>query len=945
MRRKAATTPVRTVRWTWALAFLLCLIGPGGRPAHSATPLLVGAVFSTAQSTSQSFLRFYNTGAAAGTVIVTLRDYASGQVLGQWTSPAIAAGAERQFPIGMIESEVGDFVKPSTYSISVQTAMSGYFQHVLYRPADGTLTNLSTCASGIIADPTKLSGVHSSIFSNAFPSSIAVNNTGTVALTPTLGLYDARDGTKLGVATLASVAAGGQAVFTVDAIEAAAGTTPPAGTLHYVVKAEGTLTGFLQHLVNNLQVGVVTDMTAACALDGNAPAAVQSPMRAGAVFSTAQAASQSFLRFYNAGTSAGAVTVTLNNEANGQTLRQWTSPSIPPGSEQQFSIGTIESGPGPTFAKPNYYAIKVQSGITGYFQHVLWRSADGTLTNLSTCGAGATASRTKLSGVHSSLFANSYPSTVVVSNTGASAAAVTLGVYDARDGSKRGTYTTNSIPANGQALLSMATIEAAVGAPTEDMYHYVIKAEGIFTGFLQHLVTNTKAGVVTDMTTACALGVEPPASTLSYAANAASARFGSTCQPGQTATDAFLLVCSSARRYRYALPEDMPAAPLGGYTARPAWYPPLSDIFRTSNPPACPASGRITLTHMIVPIDQLGPSTPQGAMIFDHVTPIDHGYIAIKSLNKPIAERTEADYVPVYAPANGEIIEISSLGSPTSTRIVIAHGCNTYTVIMVLNRLSGVLASYQSELTANGRVNRTIAVLAGQKIGEQRDNPLDFAVNDAAVWLRGYVAPASYTAEAWKPYTADPFPYFSPDLATTLEAVMRRTSPPRWGQIDQDIAGTAAGNWFLDGTVGYSGRTVEQLRTATQAIPGGPVAGKNNPSWSHLAIARYWFLPTQWVFSTGWWRDQNGDPGQWTLEIADGKPEPSDLTPDTGPVVYRLRVVPNYTDASTDFSLFTIGIVAIQVNADETLTIEPVPGVQDPAAFTGFTAAKRIYRR
>ena len=39
------------------------------------------------------------------------------------------------------------------------------------------------------------------------------------------------------------------------------------------------------------------------------------------------------------------------------------------------------------------------------------------------------------------------------------------------------------------------------------MYHYVIQAEGAFTGFLQHLVNNTQAGAITDMTTAGALPV------------------------------------------------------------------------------------------------------------------------------------------------------------------------------------------------------------------------------------------------------------------------------------------------------------------------------------------------------------------------------------------------------------------------------------------------------
>jgi hypothetical protein len=63
----------------------------------AAIALRVGAIFSTAQANSRSFLRFYNTGAAASTATVTLSDYVSGQALGQWTSPSIPAGAEVQY--------------------------------------------------------------------------------------------------------------------------------------------------------------------------------------------------------------------------------------------------------------------------------------------------------------------------------------------------------------------------------------------------------------------------------------------------------------------------------------------------------------------------------------------------------------------------------------------------------------------------------------------------------------------------------------------------------------------------------------------------------------------------------------------------------------------------------------------------------------------------------
>jgi len=335
--------------------------------------------------------------------------------------------------------------------------------------------------------------------------------------------------------------------------------------------------------------------------------------------------------------------------------------------------------------------------------------------------------------------------------------------------------------------------------------------------------------------------------------------FGAPCSPGQYSHAGLLLVCSDAGVYRYALPADIPPAPPDGYVARPAWYPRISDIFRASSPPACPLIGRVTFTSPMVRLDHLQITVPQGIMVGDHVTPIDHGYIGVTPLLTPVSSRTEADYVPVYAPADGEVIEISTLGSPTSIRVVLAHGCDTFSVFMVLNRLSGALGHLQNDLLTRGRLDPHIRLLAGEEFAEQRDNPIDFSVHDGAAWLSGFVAPFSYAeGEASKPYTVDPWPYFAPDLAAVFQASLQRIAPPRWGRIDQDIPDTAAGNWFLDGTVGYSGRSVESLRSATTGLQGGNPDGKISYAWSHLALARHAVQPAKWIFSVGWWSRSSG---------------------------------------------------------------------------------------
>lgn len=158
--------------------------------------------------------------------------------------------------------------------------------------------------------------------------------------------------------------------------------------------------------------------------------------------------------------------------------------------------------------KPQYYATTLQTQISGFFQHVLYRPVDGTLTNLSTCDAGVASSPGNLINVHSTLLDFGYASSVVVSNPTTIAITATLGIFDARKGTKlgSGSYTTASIPAGGRLIIPIATIQNAIGLnPGTTIYHYVIKAEGTFNGFLQHLVNNTTAGVITDMTTMCQL--------------------------------------------------------------------------------------------------------------------------------------------------------------------------------------------------------------------------------------------------------------------------------------------------------------------------------------------------------------------------------------------------------------------------------------------------------
>ncbi len=229
-------------------------------------------------------------------------------------------------------------------------------------------------------------------------------------------------------------------------------------------------------------------------------------LRVSAIFPTSQSGSQSYLRFYNTSTSAGTVTVSLSDLDTGKIIGPWISPNIPAGVAAQYFISDIESGIGKSFTKPNLYSISVLPTFTGYFQHVLWNPVRGTLTNLSTCDAGVVTDPIKLNNVHSSKLDNSYPSSVVINNTGTDAQSVTLSIFEASTGNKIGSYVTATIPDGASVILPIKIIETGAAiTPTPTMYHYIIKAESPFTGFLQHLVNNTQADLITDMTTVCTL--------------------------------------------------------------------------------------------------------------------------------------------------------------------------------------------------------------------------------------------------------------------------------------------------------------------------------------------------------------------------------------------------------------------------------------------------------
>ena len=229
--------------------------------------------FSSAQTQMQSFIRLFNGDTEESTFNVALADLDTGEVVVNWTSPIIEPRASVQIPVTTIEEEGGAGADtPANYLVTVESEVSGAVSHVVWRPDEGILANLSTCddkprsISPQTGKAKRLLNVHSSLVDDGYPSTIAIINTGDMETSVRLIVMDARDGIELGRHSISSIPAGSGPLLHVSALEEAMRLTPEPGQFHYNVEIDGGFSGYLQHLVQNRQVGSLSDMTNVCVL-------------------------------------------------------------------------------------------------------------------------------------------------------------------------------------------------------------------------------------------------------------------------------------------------------------------------------------------------------------------------------------------------------------------------------------------------------------------------------------------------------------------------------------------------------------------------------------------------------------------------------------------------------------------------------------------------------
>ena len=195
------------------------------------------------------------------------------------------------------------------------------------------------------------------------------------------------------------------------------------------------------------------------------------------------------------------------------------------------------------------------------------------------------------------------------------------------------------------------------------------------------------------------------------------------------------------------------------------------------------------------------------------------------------------------------------------------------------------------------------------------------------VTLKGFLTPKLYGHYAWRVHVVDPFEYFDEPLKSQLLKLNARKAEPRFGKIDNDIAGKLVGNWFREGSGGYPG---------DRRDPRGYWMG-------HLAFAYHHVESTQVIVSIG---DFDGRPKQFAVK--GNGPDPAKVSANEGLVKCEL-VYSSFNSNGDTIELppqmrGVQGVLLAQLLEDRKLKIEVFPG-KTAADVTTFTTGVKIYER
>lgn len=273
MNARRLTSLMRTV--CMGLLALGLLIHESGA-AHAQTEAIRGTeiapVFGSTASGKASYLRVFNISESAGDVEVVFVSTDTGEELGRW-SQSIPSLAAPQFTVSDLEPQATPAITSSQaeagYSLLVRGEFTGRLQHVVWNASVGSLTNMSSCGTKSFNSTRYISNVHTSRI-EGYPSTLFVSNEQSAIRFELFRVYNAGTGEYIGDWNNDFTEAAGVKGYAVADIETELGLTPDATPLHLNFIRDSFGTGIMQHVVNNVDGGALTDMTQACFLDATA---------------------------------------------------------------------------------------------------------------------------------------------------------------------------------------------------------------------------------------------------------------------------------------------------------------------------------------------------------------------------------------------------------------------------------------------------------------------------------------------------------------------------------------------------------------------------------------------------------------------------------------------------------------------------------------------------
>jgi len=222
-----------------------------------------------------------------------------------------------------------------------------------------------------------------------------------------------------------------------------------------------------------------------------------------------------------------------------------------------------------------------------------------------------------------------------------------------------------------------------------------------------------------------------------------------------------------------------------------------------------PELGEGRVPYSVLPIDTfyIDEILPLGHLFPpEHPIPTTHTYWILNMYDSE--GKLNGFNKPVRSPANGVITKIiyARWANLPDYSVHIRHSNSFLTIFNHLSSISQeILDRIGQPLKEGYDGNKVyIPVEAGDTIGRTsagQSFALDMGAYDRNVL--SYIHPEKYPLP--QQHAISPLDNFTPELKEVVFKKVLRIAPPRGGQYDFDIKGKLAGNWFFEGTDGWSG--------------------------------------------------------------------------------------------------------------------------------------------